>query len=155
MAEPSGATAAADGLVGGTLPLPGQVLQPEVLCPAVGMAVEVMAGDEQLLRVLEAAVVQLHQVVEELRLVGSGTRGVAESVHSLTAMDWRSPAGEAFMQRNQRLRVRAAELAEVAEESAILARASIGELQQQITRLRETLQAAKSAVTAAASLGLC
>lgn len=124
-------------------------------CSAAEAALNLMTGDEQLLRVLEAAVVQLHQVVEELRLVGSGTRGVAESVHSLTAMDWRSPAGEAFAERSQRLRVRAADLAEVAEESAALARMSIGELQQQIARLREILQAAKSAVTAAASLGLC
>ncbi|MGM7666686.1 hypothetical protein [Microbacterium sp. A93] len=117
-------------------------------------AAHLMAGDEQLLRVLEAAVVQLHQVVEELRLVGSGTRGVAESVHSLTAMDWRSPAGEALVERSQRLRVRAADLAEVAEESAALARVSIGELHQQIARLRETLQAVK-AVATAATLGVC
>lgn len=125
------------------------------LCSAAEAAVDLMAGDEQLLRVLEAAVAQLHQVVEELRLVGSGTRGVAESVHSLTAMDWRSPAGEAFVERSQRLRVRAADLAEVAEESAALARASIGELQQQIARLREGLQAAKAAVATAATLGVC
>lgn len=155
MTESSGAMAAAHPLVGGTVPLPGQILQPEALCPAVGMAVDLMAGDEQLLRVLEAAVVQLHQVVEELRLVGSGTRGVAESVHALTAMDWRSPAGEAFAERSQRLRVRAADLAEVADESAALARASIDELQQQIARLRETLQAAKAAVATTATLGVC
>ncbi|NUL45435.1 hypothetical protein F7P69_09545 [Cellulosimicrobium funkei] len=125
------------------------------VCSAVEAALDLMVGDEQLLRVLEAAVVQLHQVVEELRLVGSGTRGVAESVHSLSAMDWRSPAGEAFAERIQRLRVRAAELAEVAEESTALARVSIGELQQQIARLREALQAAKAAVATAATLGVC
>lgn len=125
------------------------------VCSTAEAALDLMVGDEQLLRVLEAAVVQLHQVVEELRLVGSGTRGVAESVHSLSAMDWRSPAGEAFAERSQRLRVRAAELAEVAEESTALARASIGELQQQIARLRETLQAAQAAVATAATLGVC
>lgn len=153
MTEPGGMVT--HGLMGGTVPLPGQALQPEVLCAGVGMALDVMVGDEQLLRVLEAAVAQLHQVVEELRLVGSGTRGVAESVHSLSAMDWRSPAGEAFAERSQRLRVRAVELAEVAEESAALARVSIGELQQQIARLRETIQAAKAAVATAATLGVC
>lgn len=154
MTEPQD-TMPPSGLVGGTLPLPGQLFQPEVLCPSVGLAVDLMAGDEQMLRLLEAAVAQLHQVVEELRLVGSGTRGVAESVHSLSAMDWRSPAGEAFAERSQRLRLRAVDLAEVAEESAALARVSIGELQQQIGRLREGLQAAKAAVATAATLGVC
>lgn len=155
MTEPSEALAAAQNLVGGTVPLPHQIHSPEVLCPAVGQAVDLVAGDEQLLRMLEAAVVQLHQVVEELRLVASGTRGVAESVHGLTAMDWRSPAGDAFVQRSQRLRGRAVDLAEVAEESAGLARASIGELQQQIARLREGLQAAKAAAATVVTLGVC
>lgn len=125
------------------------------VCSAAEAALDFMVGDEQLLRLLEAAVAHLHQVVEEIRLVGSGTRGVAESVHSLTAMDWRSPAGEAFVQRSQRLRGRAEDLAEVAEETAALARASIGELQQQIARVRQDLQVARAAVASAASLGVC
>lgn len=125
------------------------------VCSAAEAALDFMVGDEQLLRMLEAAVAHLHQVAEEIRLVGSGTRGVAESVHSLTAMDWRSPAGEAFVQRSQRLRGRAEDLAEVAEETAALARASIGELQQQIARVRQDLQVAKAAVASAASLGVC
>lgn len=125
------------------------------VCSAAEAALDFMVGDEQLLRVLEVAVVQLHQVVEEIRLVGSGTRGVAESVHSLTAMDWRSPAGVAFVQRSQRLRGRAEDLAELAEETAALARVSIGELQQQIARLREGLQAAKAAAATVVTLGVC
>lgn len=146
------------GSVASVASVTGPVLQPEVLCAAAGAVAGVVAdpaGDEQLLRLLESAVAQLHGVVEELRLVGADTRGMAESVRALNAMEWHSPAGEAFAERNHRLWVRATDLAEVAEESVHVASAAIGELQQQIARLRETLQAARAAMAAAVTLGVC
>lgn len=153
MTVPNGGTPVIHGLVGGTLPLP--VIDPDVLCSAVGTTLDVLFGDEQQLRLLEAAVAQLYQVVEELRLVGTGTRGVAESVHSLSALDWRSPAGTAFLDRSDRLRGRAADLAELAEESAALARVAIDELHGRIGQLRASINTAKATVASAATLGMC
>lgn len=153
MTVPHGGAPMVHGLVGGTLPLP--VIDPDVLCPAVGTALDVLFGDEQQLRLLEAAVAQLYQVVEELRLVGTGTRGVAASVHRLSVLDWRSPAGTAFLDRGDRLRGRAADLAELAEESAVLARVAIDELHGRIGQLRASLNTAKATVASAATLGMC
>ncbi|NUL44521.1 hypothetical protein F7P69_04835 [Cellulosimicrobium funkei] len=153
MTVPSGGTPVVHGLVGGTLPLP--VIDPDELCSAVGTALDALFGDEQQLRLLEASVAQLYQVVEELRLVGTGARGVAESVHSLSALDWRSPAGTAFLERSDRLRGRAADLAEHAEESATLARAAIDELHGRVGQLRASINTAKATVASAATLGIC
>ncbi|MFC7401311.1 hypothetical protein [Citricoccus sp. GCM10030269] len=138
--------------------VPVPVVDAEVLCSSSAVAavaaVDTITPDEALLRLLETAVVQLQQVVEELRLVGSGTRSVAESIHSLSGMEWRSPAGELFLTRSQMLHVRAADLADTAEESAALARASIEDLHHRIGTLRASIQAAKAALTATA-LGMC
>ncbi len=153
MTVPHGGTPVVQGLAGGTLPLP--VIDPDVLCPAVGTALDLVFGDEQQLRLLEAAVAQLYQVVEELRLVGTGTRGVAESVHSLSALDWRSPAGAAFLDRSDRLRGRAADLAELAEESAVVARVAIDELHVRIGQLRASINTVNATVGSAATLGMC
>jgi hypothetical protein len=139
----------------GSMPLPVPVVDPQAVCAVVEPALDTIVDDEQLLWVLEAAVSQLHGVVEELRLVGTGTRGMSESIHSLSAVEWRSPAGEAFLERSQRLRVRATELAETAEESVSLARAAIGELHGQIGELRSILATAKAAVAGAVTLGVC
>jgi hypothetical protein len=149
---------ASDGmvpLIPGTVALPVQWIDPQTLCAAAGPALDRLVDEEQLLWVLEAAVAQLHGVVEELRLVGAGTRGMSESIHSLSAVDWRSPAGEAFLERSQRLRARATELAETAEDSVTLARAAIGELHWQIGELRSTIASAKAAAVGAATLGVC
>lgn len=156
------------GMIGGTVPLPGELLEPEARCAAAGAVAGAVlgsgsaagfaagpAGEEQLLRLLESAVSQLDGVVEELRLVGTDTRDMAESVRALTAVDWRSPAGEGFARWTHRLWQRATDLADVAEESVLLARASIQELQEQIDRLRESLQTARAAVVVAATLGAC
>lgn len=153
MTVSNGGVPAAHGLVGGTLPLPD--IDPDVWCPAVGSGLDLVFGDEQQLRLLEAAVAQLYQVVEELRLVGTGTRGVAESVHSLSALDWRSPAGAAFLDRSDRLRGRAEDLAELAEESAVLARVAIDELHVRIGQLRSSINTVKATVASAATLGMC
>lgn len=157
-------------MIGGTVPMPGGLLEPGARCAAAGAVAGTVlgavtgapagsaagpAGEEQLLRLLESAVSQLNGVVEELRLVGTDTRDMAESVRALTAVDWRSPAGEGFAQWNHRLWQRATDLAGIAEESVVLARASIQELHEQIARLRESLRTARTAVVVAATLGAC
>ncbi|MFC4429505.1 hypothetical protein [Citricoccus alkalitolerans] len=153
MTIPNGGTPVDHGLMGGTMFRP--VIDPDVVCSAVGTTVDVLFGDEQQLRLLEAAAAQLYQVVQELRLVGTGTREVADSVHSLSALDWRSPAGAAFLGRSDRLRGRAADLAELAEESAALARVAIDELHGRIGQLRASIGIAKATAASAVTLGMC
>lgn len=124
-------------------------------CTAVESVMDALVPDEALLRVLEAAVGQLHQVVAELRQVGQGTRQLSGSVHGLSRIDWRSPAGEAFVDRTQVLRGRADELAGEADEAAALAGVAIEDLQQRITELRGEIQAAKAIVLRVATAGVC
>lgn len=127
----------------------------EDACGQAVAAAEAVVPDESLLWLLETAVAQLHQVVEELIRVGSGTRQVAERIGALQAIEWESPAGAAFAERNQRLRVRAEELARTADEQTALARTAIEDLHQRIQRLRADLAAARTVVTTVATMGAC
>lgn len=127
----------------------------EETCRQAVAAAESVVPDESLLWLLETAVAQLHQVVEELTRVGAGTRQVAERIGALQAIDWESPAGAAFAERNQRLRVRAEELASTANEQTALARTAIEDLHQRIQRLRADLAAARTVLTTVATMGAC
>lgn len=128
---------------------------PEALCHHAAQAAASVVPDESLVWLLETAVAQLHQVVEELGQVGAGTRQVAGRVHALQGIDWESPAGQAFAERSHRLGVRAEQLAATAEEQAVLARAAIAELHQRIGRLRAELAAARAVLSSVATLGAC
>ncbi len=142
-------------LPGGAATLPVPVPNQEALCHHAVQAAASMVPDESLIWLLETAVAQLHQVVEELNQVGAGTRQVAERVHAVQAIDWESPAGAAFAERSQRLRVRAEQLATTAEEQVVLGRAAIEDLHQRISRLRAELAAARAVLSAAAALAAC
>jgi hypothetical protein len=142
-------------LPGGAVTLPVPVPNQEALCHHAAQAAASMVPDESLIWLLETAVAQLHQVVEELRQVGAGTRQVAERVHAVQAIDWESPAGAAFAERSQRLRLRAEQLASTAEEQVVLGSAAIDDLHQRISRLRAELAAARAVLSAAATLGVC
>ncbi|MDI3330189.1 MAG: hypothetical protein QJR09_05550 [Micrococcus sp.] len=142
-------------LPGGAATVPVPVLNQEALCHHAVQAAQSVVPDESLIWLLETAVAQLHQVVAELGRVGAGTRQVAERVHALQAIDWESPAGAAFAERSQRLRLRAEQLASTAEEQAVLGRAAIDDLHQRIGRLRAELAAARAVLTTAATLGVC
>jgi hypothetical protein len=142
-------------LPGGAATLPVPVPNREAVCHHAVLAAESVVPDESLIWLLETAVVQLHQVVDELGQVGAGTRQVAERVHALEAIDWESPAGAAFAVRSQRLRVRAEQLATTAEEQVVLGRTAIDDLHQRISRLRSELAAARAVLTTAATLGVC
>ncbi|QCU77050.1 hypothetical protein E7744_01545 [Citricoccus sp. SGAir0253] len=110
--------------------------------------------DESRLWLLQAAVGHLQQVVTELGQVGAGTRQVADRIHALSSIDWRSPAGEAFAERSRRLRARAQQLAEEAEASAQLGRNAITDLEHRIGRLQAELAAARTVLAAGAGLGI-
>jgi hypothetical protein len=142
-------------LPGGAVTLPVPVPNQEALCHHAVQAAASIVPDESLIWLLEAAVAQLHQVVEELGQVGTGTRQVAERVHALQSIDWESPAGVAFAERSQRLRVRAEQLAATAEEQVVLGRTAIDDLHQRISRLRAELAAARAVLATAATLGVC
>lgn len=142
-------------LPGGAATLPVPVPNQEALCHHAVLAAGSIVPDESLIWLLETAVAQLHQVVDELGQVGAGTRQVAERVHALQAIDWESPAGAAFAERSQRLRVRAEQLATTAEEQVVLGRTAIEDLHQRISRLRSELAAARAVLAAAAALGVC
>lgn len=133
------------------MPAPG----PDGLCADAARFADTIVPDQSLIWLLETAVAQLHQVVAELGQVGNGTRQVAERVHALAAIDWESPAGKAFAERSQRLRVRAEQLAATAEEQSALGRSAIDDLQQRIGRLRADLAVAQSIVQNALTLGTC
>lgn len=141
--------------LGGTVPLPVPAPDQEALCHQAVRAAESVVPDESLIWLLETAVAQLHQVVRELGQVGAGTRGVAERVHALQSIDWESPAGVAFAERNRRLRVRAEQLASTAEEQVVLGRAAIEDLHHRIGRLRAELAAARAVLATTAAMGVC
>ncbi|MFB2572789.1 hypothetical protein [Micrococcus sp. IITD107] len=124
-------------------------------CDTAHGVAQLIAPEESVLRVLEAAVAQLHQVAEELRGVAAGTRQMGESVGQLLTIDWRSPAGEAFVERTGRMRLRAGELAEVAEELVLTSRAAIDELQHRIDQTRQNIAVAKATAVTVLSGGVC
>lgn len=148
----------APGVGGHSVELAGvvpSVLPVDRVCDAVHQAAQLVAPEESVLRVLEAAVAQLHQVVEELRTVAAGTHQMGDSMGQLLVIDWRSPAGEAFAERAGRMRARAGELAEVAEELVATSRAAIDELQRRIERTRANIALAKAAAVTMVSGGVC
>ncbi len=125
------------------------------LCETAHGVAQLIVPEESVLRMLEAAVAQLHQVVEELRGVASGTRQMGDSMGQLLMIEWRSPAGEAFTDRAGRMRGRAGELAEVAEELVHTSRVAIDELQQRIAQTRQNIAVAKSAAVTILTGGVC
>lgn len=124
-------------------------------CETAHGVAQLIAPEESVLRMLETAVAQLHQVVEELRGVAAGTRQMGDSVGQLLMIEWRSPAGEAFTDRAGRMRGRAGELAEVAEELVHTSRMAIDELQHRIAQTRQNIALAKSTAVTVLSGGVC
>ncbi|WFP16332.1 hypothetical protein [Citricoccus muralis] len=104
---------------------------------------------------LEAGLAELGVLADRLRAVQTGIEQMCQRILAVSQLDWRSPAGQAFAEKALRVRGRADELAQQAEESAALARVGLEEIQQRMIRMRQLITAAKAAVASVATMGQC
>lgn len=137
------------------MPTPAPPSPPTPACQVINTVAQVIAPEEAVLWTLETALSQLYQVVEELRTIGTGTEQISQDVSRLLHVDWRSPAGDAFMVRASQLRERADQLARTAEALVVSSRLAIDELLQRIQNVRQNIAALKAATVSVLTGGMC
>lgn len=98
------------------------------------------------LHALAAQIEALEQVVAKLREVASGIEQVHSQLGATLAMDWQSPAGEAFRTAVGDRRIQAEQLAQLTQETARLAGLGIDELRAMIASLQTLLATARAAL---------
>lgn len=126
------------------------------LCEPVTRWVELpMTTGERSLAMLETGLAELSTLAQQLRAAQTDIERMSQRILAVSQLDWRSPAGEAFSEKALDVRARADELAGQAAESAALAQLGLEQIQQRITRMRELITAAKTAVASVATLGQC
>lgn len=103
------------------------------------------------LHALAAQIEVLEQLVAKLREVAVGIDEVQGQLGSTLAMEWHSPAGEAFRIAVGDRKVQAEQLAQLTLETARLAGHGIDELRTMIASLQTLLATARAALGDAAS----
>lgn len=122
---------------GGACELASQTVQQFVSSPSIAQA-----G----LNALAVQIEVLEQLVAKLREVAAGIDEVHGRLGATLAMEWHSPAGQAFRTAVGDRQSQAEDLSRLTQETALLANQGIDELRATIVSLQSLLSAARAAV---------
>lgn len=133
----------------------GMSLVADGACQVASRAVQDFVSSPSLaqagLHALAAQIEALEQLVAKLREVAAGIDDVQGRLGSTLAMEWHSPAGEAFRTAVGDRQAQAQQLEQLTLETARLAGQSIDELRTMIASLQSLLSTARAALGDTAS----
>lgn len=115
----------------------------DIACIAMSPIARNVAMNSSLARqglvVLEAALGQVNQLVQQMQSIAERTQNIRVELLASAGMDWQSMAGQSFKTKAQRDAATAAELAATAEQIATQGRAAQQELLDRIATMREII----------------